>query len=190
MEIFAKLFGRLLVFVYQEEVCPWGNRVIPGNGTKGKLQIVFGLLCDRAACPVAVEVFDRNTADPRTLGSQIQKLRHRFNLSRIVLVGDRGMTTEARIREEFKPIEGLGWITALRASAIGKLVEPGKVQLSFCDEHNLAEIQSLDYPDERLIVCKNPLMAVRRAKKRQAVLKPPSARSTGSWRPPRDPGVP
>ena len=137
---------------------------------KGKLQIVFGLLCNLAGCPVAVEVFDGNTADPKTLGSQIEKLRHRFKLSRVVLVGDRGMITQARIRDEIKPIEGLHWITALRAPAIRPLVESGKIQLSFFDQRDLAEIQSPDYPDERLIVCKNPLMAVRRAKKRQALL--------------------
>ena len=113
---------------------------------------------------MAVEVFD---GIPRP-GSQIEKLRHRFKLSRVVLVGDRGMITEARIREEIKPIEGLDWITALRAPAIRPLVEAGKIQLSFFDERDLAEIQSPDYPGERLIVCKNPLMAVRRAKKRQA----------------------
>jgi transposase len=117
-----------------------------------------------------VEVFDGNTADPKTLGSQIEKLRHRFKLSRVVLVGDRGMITEARIRDEIKPIEGLHWITALRAPAIRQLVEAGKIQVSFFDERDLAEIQSPDYPGERLIVCKNPLMATRRAKKRQALL--------------------
>jgi hypothetical protein len=119
---------------------------------------------------VAVEVFDGNTADPKTLGAQIEKLRHRFKLSRVVLVGDRGMITEARIREEIKPIEGLDWITALRAPAIRPLVEAGKIQLSFFDQRDLAEIQSPDYPGERLIVCKDPLMATRRAKKRQALL--------------------
>jgi hypothetical protein len=119
---------------------------------------------------VAVEVFGGNTADPKTLGSQIEKLRHRFKLWRVVLVGDRGMITEARIRDEIKPIEGLDWITALRAPTIRPLIEAGKIQLSFFDERDLAEIQSPDYPGERLIVCKNPLMATRRAKKRQALL--------------------
>ncbi len=119
---------------------------------------------------MAVEVFEGNTADPKTLGSQIEKLRHRFKLSRVVLVGDRGMITEARIRDEIKPIEGLDWITALRAPAICPLIEEGRIQLSFFDERDLAEIQSPDYPGERLIVCKNPLMATQRAKKRQALL--------------------
>jgi hypothetical protein len=95
-----------------------------------------------------VEVFEGNTADPETLGARIEKLRHRFGLSRVVLVGDRGMITEARIRDELRPIDGLGWITAPRAPAIRQLVESGKIQLSFFDERALAEIQSPDYPDE------------------------------------------
>ena len=155
---------------FEGKCCPLGQLGHSRDGKRGKLQIVFGLLCNRAGCPVAVEVFDGNTADPKTLGAQIEKLRHRFKLSCVVLVGDRGMITEARIRDEIKPIEGLDWITALRAPAIRQLVETGKIQLSFFDERELAEIQSPDYPGERLIVCKNPLMAVRRAKKRQALL--------------------
>jgi hypothetical protein len=155
---------------FEGKCCPLGQLGHSRDEKKGKLQIVFGLLCNREGCPVAVEVFDGNTADPKTLGSQIEKLRHRFKLSRVVLGGDRGMITEARIRDEIKPIEGLDWITALRAPAIRPLVEAGKIQLSFFDQRDLAEIQSPDYPGERLIVCKNPLMAVRRAKKRQALL--------------------
>jgi hypothetical protein len=155
---------------FEGKCCPLGQLGHSRDGKKDKLQIVFGLLCNRAGCPVAMEVFDGNTADPKTLGAQIEKLRHRFKLSRVVLVGDRGMITEARIRDEIKPIEGLDWITALRAPAIRPLVETGEIQLSFFDERDLAEIQSPDYPGERLIVCKNPLMAVRRAKKRQALL--------------------
>jgi DDE family transposase len=155
---------------FEGACCPLGQLGHSRDGKKGKLQIVFGLLCNRAGCPVAVEVFDGNTADPKTLGAQIEKLRHRFKLSRVVLVGDRGMITEARIREEIKPIEGLDWITALRAPAIRQLVEAGKIQISFFDERDLAELQSPDYPGERLIVCKNPLMATQRAKKRQALL--------------------
>jgi hypothetical protein len=155
---------------FEGKCCPLGQLGHSRDEKRGKLQIVFGLLCNRAGCPVAVEVFDGNTADPKTLGAQIEKLRHRFKLSCVVLVGDRDMITEARIRDEIKPIEGLDWITALRAPAIRPLVETGKLQLSFFDERDLAEIQSPDYPGERLIVCKNPLMAVRRAKKRQALL--------------------
>jgi hypothetical protein len=164
---------------FEGQCCPLGQRGHSRDGKKDKFILYLpealrpcnpGLLCNRAGCPVAVEVFDGNTADPKTLGSQIEKLRHRFKLSRVVLVGDRGMITEARIRDEIKPIEGLDWITALRAPAIRQLVEAGKIQVSFFDERDLAEIQSPDYPGERLIVCKNPLMATRRAKKRQALL--------------------
>lgn len=112
---------------FEGKCCPLGQLGHSRDEKKGKLQIVFGLLCNRAGCPVAVEVFDGNTADPKTLGAQIEKLRHRFKLSCVVLVGDRGMITEARIRDEIKPIEGLDWITALRAPAIRPLVETGLV---------------------------------------------------------------
>jgi transposase len=155
---------------FEGECCPLGQRGHSRDGKKDKVQIVFGLLCNRAGCPLAVEVFEGNTADPKTLGSQIEKLRHRFKLSRIVLVGDRGMITEARLREEIQPIEGLDWITALRAPAIRPLVEAGKIQLSLFDERDLAEIQSPDYPGECLMVGRNPLMAARRAHQRQALL--------------------
>ena len=136
---------------------------------RGKLQIEFGLLCDREGCPVAVEVFDGNTADPMTVGAQIDKLRRRFGLSRVVWVGDRGMLTEARIREEVKPA-GLDWISALRSSAIRELVESGTVQMSLFDEVDLIEIRTEAYPGERLMVCRNPLLATERARKREALL--------------------
>jgi len=140
------------------------------DGRKGKLQIVFGLLCATDGCPVAVEVFEGNTADPKTLASQIEKLRGRFALTRVVLVGDRGMITEARIEEELKPA-GLDWITALRAPAIKKLAAAGgPLQLSLFDQSDLAEITSPEYPKERLIVCYNPLLADERARKREALL--------------------
>ena len=136
---------------------------------RGKLQIEFGLLCDREGCPVAVEVFDGNTADPMTVGAQIDKLRRRFGLSRVVLVGDRGMLTEARIREEVKPAR-LDWISALRSSAIRDLVESGTVQMSLFDEVDLIEIRTEAYPGERLMVWRNPLLATERARKREALL--------------------
>ena len=136
---------------------------------RGKLQIEFGLLCDREGCPVAVEVFDGNTADPMTVGAQIDKLRRRFGLSRVVWVGDRGMLTEARIREEVKPA-GLDWISALRSSIIRELVESGTVQMSLFDEVDLIEIRADAYPGERLMVWRNPLLATERARKREALL--------------------
>lgn len=150
--------------------CPlahWGHS---RDGKRDKLQIVFGLLCNREGCPVAVEVFKGNTGDPMTLASQLHKLKERFGLSRVVLVGDRGMITEARIREELKPVQGLDWVTALRAPTIRQLVEAGEIQLSLFDERDRAEIQSSEYPDERLIVCRNPFLAEERAQKREALL--------------------
>ena len=110
---------------------------------------------------MAVEVFDGNTADPATVGAQIDKLRHRFGFSRVVLVGDRGMLTEARIREDVRPA-GLDWISALRGPAVRSLVESGAVQLSLFDEIDLLEIRSDAYPGERLMVCRNPLLAEER----------------------------
>src|SRR5215475_7053151 len=139
------------------------------DGKSGKLQIVFGLLCAKDGCPVAIEVFDGNVADPATLANQVKKLKERFALERVVLVGDRGMITEARIEEVLKPA-GLDWITTLRAPAIRSLAETGSLQLSLFDERDLATITSLDYPGERLVACRNPLLADERARKREDLL--------------------
>ena len=149
--------------------CPLARRGHSRDGRQGKLQIEFGLLCDRDGCPVSVEVFPGNTADPATVASQIAALRERFSLSRVVLVGDRGMLTEARIREEVKPA-GLDWVSALRGPAIRSLVEAGEVEMSLFDERDLVEITSDAYPGERLMVCRNPLLAEDRARKRQELL--------------------
>lgn len=132
-------------------------------------QIVYGLLCNRDGCPVAIEVFEGNTADPTTVSSQVDKLKARFGLDRVVLVGDRGMITSARIREDLAPA-GLDWITALRAPKIQELAKGGPLQLSLFDDRDLAEIASPDYPGERLIVCRNPLLAAERRRKREALL--------------------
>ena len=118
---------------------------------------------------MAVEVFAGNTADPMTVGAQIEKLRERFGLFRVVLVGDRGMLTEARIREEVKPA-GLDWIGALRGSAIHTLLASGAVQMSLFDERGLVEVRSDAYPGERLMVCRNPLLAAERARRREELL--------------------
>ena len=139
------------------------------DGKSGKLQIVFGLLCAKDGCPVAIEVFDGNVADPATLANQVKKLKERFALEHVVLVGDRGMITEARIEEVLKPA-GLDWITTLRAPAIRSLAEAGSLQLSLFDERDLATITSLDYPGERLVACRNPLLADERARKREDLL--------------------
>ena len=135
-----------------------------------RMQIVFGLLCSAKGCPVAVEVFEGNTGDPSTLGDQIAKLKERFGLKRVIMVGDRGMITQARIERDLVPA-GLDWITALRAPAIQQLAtQGGPLQLSLFDERDLAEIESPDFPGERLIVCKNPALAEERARKRNELL--------------------
>ena len=155
---------------FEGRTCPLAQLGYSRDGKKKKLQIVFGLLCNDEGCPVAVEVFDGDTGDPSTLAAQIRKIRGRFGLKRVVLVGDRGMLTDARIREELKPVDGLEWITALRGSALKQLVESGDLQLSLFDEKDMAEITSEQYPEERLIVCKNPLLAEKRARTREALL--------------------
>jgi transposase len=155
---------------FEGRACPLAHLGYSRDGNKGTLQIVFGLLCDRRGCPVAVEVFDGNTADPKTVGAQIAKLRERFGLERVVLVGDRGMLTEARIREELRGQEGLDWITALRAPAIRALVEQKSLQLSLFDQRDMATITSPEYPGERLIVCRNPLLGEERRRKRAELL--------------------
>ena len=139
------------------------------DGKRGKLQIVYGLLCAPDGCPVAIEVFEGSTGDPTTLAAQIDKLKQRFALSHVVLVGDRGMITQARIEEDIKPA-GLDWITALRAPQIRALVDSGILQLSLFDERDLASITADDYPGERLIVCRNPELAVARRRKREDLL--------------------
>jgi transposase len=151
--------------------CPLARLGHSRDGKRDKLQIVFGLLTDGEGCPVAVEVFAGNTGDPRTLLSQIQKLRERFGLTRVVLVGDRGMITSARIEEDLKKAPGVEWITALRGPAIQKLVASSAIQLSLFDERDLVEIASPDYPGERLIVCRNPLLAAERKRKREDLLR-------------------
>ncbi len=137
---------------------------------KGKLQIVYGLLCAADGCPVAIEVFEGNTGDPKTLAAQIGKLKQRFKLDRVVLVSDRGMITDARIREELEPA-GLDWITALRAPAIQALAaDDGPLQMSLFDARDMAEISSPDFPGERLVVCRNRELAAERARKRRELL--------------------
>ena len=159
-----------LTSVYLEgRRCPLARHGHSRDGKRGKLQIEFGLLCDRDGRPVAVEVFEGDTADPMTVGAQVDKLRRRFGLSKVVLVGDRGMLTEARIRQEVEPA-GLDWISALRSAAIRRLVESGAVQMSLFDQTDLVEVHSEDYPGERLMVCRNPLLKAERARKREELL--------------------
>jgi Transposase DDE domain len=155
---------------FEGRPCPLARFGHSRDGKRDKRQIVFGLLTNGEGCPVAVEVFAGHLGDPKTLPAQIQKLRVRFGLTRLVRVGDRGMLTEARLRADLRPLEGLDWITALRAPAIQALAAGGTLPLALFDQQDLAEITHPDYPGERLIVCKNPLLAEERARKRRELL--------------------
>ncbi len=154
---------------YTGEHCDLARYGHNRDGKKRFPQIVYGLLCASDGCPVAIEVFEGNTADPSTLDTQIQKLRKRFGLARVVLVTDRGILTQVQI-DKVREIEGFDWITALRSPSIAKLRDQGALQASLFDTRNLAEITSPDYPGERLIVCRNPVLAERRAWKREELL--------------------
>ena len=154
---------------FEGHTCPLGAIGHARDGVKGRRQIVYGLLCSPTGAPVAIEVFDGNTADPKTLKAQIDKLKTRFGLSNIALVGDRGMLTSARIRDELRPAQ-LDWISALRADQIRVLVNDAALQLSLFDEQNLFEITHPDYPHERLVCCHNPALADERARKRAELL--------------------
>jgi transposase len=149
--------------------CPLAKRGYSRDGKKGTLQIVYGLLCAPDGCPVAIEVFDGNTGDPTTLTPQIDKLKQRFGLSHVVLVGDRGMITEARITKDIKAA-GLDWITALRGPAIQDLLNSGVLQLTLFDQRDMASITAPDFPGERLVVCRNPELAAERSRKREDLL--------------------
>lgn len=150
--------------------CPLAKRGHSRDGRNDKLQIVFGVLTNGHGCPVAVEVFEGNTADPRTVKAALAKIRDRFGLQRLIVVGDRGMLTAARIEQDLGGVAGIAWITALRGPAIAALMKAGAIQLSLFDQQDLAEIEHPDYPGERLIVCRNPLLAAERQRKRGELL--------------------
>jgi hypothetical protein len=154
---------------FEGRTCPLGAIGHPKDGVRGRLQIVYGLLTSTDGIPVAIEVFEGNTGDPKTVAAQVSKVKDRFGLSRVVLVGDRGMLTAARLREDVGPA-GLDWITALRAPQVKALVRDGALQLSLFDEVDLAEISSPDFPGERLVACKNPFLEAERARKRESLL--------------------
>ena len=155
---------------FEGRCCPLARHGYSRDGKPGKLQIEFGLLCNAEGCPVAVEVFAGNVADPLTVRSQVEKLRERYGLRRVVLVGDRGMLTAARLKEDLRREDGVDYITSLRAPAIRALVEQGDLQLSLFDERDLMEIESAQYPGERLVVCRNPLLAEDRRRRREDLL--------------------
>ena len=149
--------------------CPLARRGYSRDHKGGKAQIEYGLLTDADGRPVAIEVFSGNTADPTAFISAVEKVRSKFKLSEVVMVGDRGMITSARI-EALKGLGGMSWITCLRAPAIKVLAEQGAIQLSLFDEANLCEITHPDYPGERLVACRNPALAAERARKREELL--------------------
>jgi transposase len=154
---------------YEGHTCPLARFGHDRDGKRGLPIIVYGLLTDAEGRPVAVEVYPGNTGDPTTVPRQVEKLRQRFGLARVVLVGDRGMLTDTQIGK-LREHPGLGWISALRGPAIRALVESGSLQLSLFDEQNLAEIRSPEYPGERLMACFNPLLAEQRCRKRQELI--------------------
>src|SRR5215211_5043458 len=154
---------------FEGRTCPLGAVGHPKDGVRGRLQIVYGLLTSREGVPVAIEVFAGNTGDPKTVASQVDTLKDRFGITQVVLVGDRGMLTAARLREDIRPA-GLGWITALRAPQVKKLVRDGALQLTLFDVQDLAEITSPDFPGERLVACMNPFLEAERARKRESLL--------------------
>jgi hypothetical protein len=154
---------------FEGRSCPLAKLGYSRDGRRGLPQIVYGLLCDRRGCPVAVEVFEGSLHDDKTLPAQIEKLRKRFKLASVIVVSDRGLVTKANL-ELLRETEGAAWITALKAPQVRKLVTEGALQLSLFDEHSLAEIACDDYPGERLVVCRNPLVAAERARKREDLL--------------------
>jgi transposase len=154
---------------YEGHTCPL---VRPGHSRdkkRGKPIVVYGVLTDAQGCPLAVEVYPGNTGDPTTVPDQVNTLKQRFELDRVILVGDRGMLTQTQI-DELKRHPGVGWISALRSEKVRKLLDQKYLQLSLFDQQNLAEIHSPDFPDERLIACFNPLLAEERKRKRRELL--------------------
>jgi hypothetical protein len=150
--------------------CELAARGHSRDGKRDDPQIVFGLVCTAEGCPISVEVFKGNTADPATVGAQVVKLKERFGIERIAWAGDRGMLTSARIEQVLKP-QGMDWVSSLRAPQIAQLAaEHGPFQPSLFDERNLLELTSQHFPDERLVVCRNPLLAEERARKRLELL--------------------
>ena len=154
---------------YEGRTCPLAQFGHDRDGKHRLPIIVYGVLTDAAGRPVALEVYPGDTGDPTTVPAQVRKLRDRFGLSRVVLVGDRGMLTETQL-ETLRQVPGIGWVSALRGSAIRALVEQGALQLSLFDRKNLAAITAPEYPGERLIACFNPLLAAERQRKRTALL--------------------
>jgi len=154
---------------FEGQTCPLAARGHNRDGKKGKLQVNYGLLTNRHGVPVSVSVFKGNTADPKTLLPQVDKMADEFGLERFVLVGDRGMLAQKQV-DALRDMDGPDWIGALRPEAIKKLVNSGAVQLGLFDERNLFELKHPDFPGERLVACRNPELAHRRAVKRKKLI--------------------
>jgi transposase len=154
---------------FEGKCCPIAKLGYARDGVRGRLQVVYGLLTTKEGVPVAVEVFEGSTGDPGTVAAQVEKVKRRFRLDHVVLVGDRGMLTMARIEGDLAPAE-LEWVTALRAPTVRALAEGGYLQLSIFDETDMAEISHPDFPGERLVLCRNPALAAERARKRDDLL--------------------
>jgi hypothetical protein len=154
---------------YFGRTCPLARFGNNRDGRRDLPCIVYGVMTDNDGRPLALDVYPGNTGDPATVPDQVDKLRKRFGLQRVVLVGDRGMLTQAQI-EKLRLRPGLGWLSALRCEAIRKLIDKGRLERSLFDERNLAEIRSPAFPDERLVACFNPILAERRRRKREALL--------------------
>jgi transposase len=154
---------------FEGKTCPLGKRGHPKDGVRGRLQIVYGLLATKEGVPIAIEVFAGNTGEPTTIAQQVEKLKGRFGLANVVLVGDRGLLTRARLRADVAPAQ-LDFITALRAPQIRALIRDEAIQLSLFDERDLVEVTHPDYPGERLVACLNPHLAKERTETRQSLL--------------------
>ena len=154
---------------FEGSTCPLARRGYSRDGKPGTLQVNYGLLTDARGCPVAVSVFEGNTADSKTFMPAVQRVREDFGLEHVVMVGDRGMVSQKAI-DELRTSDGMGWITALKSTSIRALVEQGQLQLGLFDERNLVELSSPDYPGERLVACRNGALAKLRAHKREDLL--------------------
>jgi transposase len=154
---------------FEGATCPLAKRGYNRDGKRGMLQVNYGLLTDVRGCPVAVSVHEGNTSDSRTFMPEVQRLRQDFGIEQMVMVGDRGMICQKAI-DEMRDIDGIGWITALKSASIRVLIEQGQLQLGLFDERNLLQLSSPDYPDERLVACRNPELAKLRAHKREELL--------------------
>ena len=154
---------------FEGVTCPLAKIGYSRDGKRGTLQVNYGLLTDARGCPVAVSVFEGNTADPKTLLPQVEKVRDSFGIASLMMVGDRGMISNVQI-EAMRTMEGVDWITALKSGAIARLADAGQLQLGLFDERNLISLTSEDYPGERLVACRNPELARLRAAKRQDLI--------------------